>query len=197
MEEENDPEIQARISQVVDHIYEVTRSNEKQFDDQLLRLIGKMSVTFNTLEQDFRYLLILLRDDLPLHEAREKALKIKHVETLLKNARSCFLAKISDPDLQKEFGAIYDEADAVRKQRNLMLHSVWLSSSNSEKPFIRVKEDDKDAVVDFDVPTVERIIKRAAKCSSRAFFFFRDNVAGYLELPAKLHDMQFFISSSR
>jgi hypothetical protein len=84
MEEKDDPENQARIDRLIDKVIDDARLNEEKFDDHLLRLIGKMSVKFNTLEKDFKYLLIFLRDDLPLHEARKQALEIKNAGKLLK-----------------------------------------------------------------------------------------------------------------
>ena len=40
MEEENDPEIQARIQPLIDKVIDDARSIEEKFDDHLLRLIG-------------------------------------------------------------------------------------------------------------------------------------------------------------
>ena len=73
-----------------------------------------------------RLILMLLRDDLSLRKAQKVA-----------------------------FGPIFQEADALRKERNLMLHSVWFPTSNQEKTFVRVKEDERDPEIDFDVATVE------------------------------------------
>jgi hypothetical protein len=78
-----------------------------------------LSFKFNTLERDFKYLLILLRDDLPWHEARKQALEIKNAGKLLKEVCCHFRAKFPDPDLQKEFGEIYDEANAGKETAKL------------------------------------------------------------------------------
>jgi hypothetical protein len=194
MEEEDDPEIQVHTFRIINEIIDDTRANEEKFDDHLLRSIGKMSVKFNTLERDFKCLLILLLDDSTSRETRKKVMKMKGTKQLLNDVCCHFRSEFPDPALQKEFGEIYDEANAVREQRNLMLHSVWLSSSNSEKPFIRVKDDETEPEVYFDIPKVESIIARAEECSSRALSFFCDKVPGYLELLATMSDAQVYES---
>jgi|HubBroStandDraft_6_1064221.scaffolds.fasta_scaffold1574124_1 hypothetical protein len=74
----SEDEIQARIDLVLGQIFETVEANKQVLDVKLLRLLGLMSVEFNILERDFKYLLILLLDDIPLSDAldegRERAL---------------------------------------------------------------------------------------------------------------------------
>jgi hypothetical protein len=169
----------------IDRIVDCIDLNEQKYTE-LLRLIGKMSVRFNILEQNFKYCLILLRKDQPLRVAQKKVLAITNVKTLFKKVCYHFIAKTSDQALREEFKKIFDEANAIRIERNLMLHSIWLWTVNAEKPFLRMKEDEADAEIDFDVPTVQRIIERAEACSSQAYKFFCNNVVGYREIESKL-----------
>jgi hypothetical protein len=53
-----------------------------------------------------------------------------------------------------------------------MLHSVWLTTSDPEKPFVRVKEDEDEPEIDFDVPTMEKLVDRMVGCKTRAYNFF-------------------------
>jgi hypothetical protein len=147
-----------------------------------------MSVEFNVLERDFKYLLMLLRDDLPLGEAQKTALKIKTFADLLKEVEQRFDLKFSDPSLIQEFSEIVHEADDLRKERNLMLHSVWLTTSDPEKPFVRVKEDEDEPEIDFDVPTVEKLVDRMIACKTRAYDLFCDKLPGYPEIVPRLFD---------
>jgi hypothetical protein len=102
---------------------------------------------------------MLLRDDLSLRKAQKVA-----------------------------FGAIFQEADALRKERNLMLHSVSLPRSNQEKPFVRVKEDEREPEIDFDVATIEQLVNRMSACNRRTYGFFCDEIPGPRELPSRLFD---------
>jgi hypothetical protein len=148
-----------------------------------------MSVEFNRLERDFKYLLIaLFRDDLPLSDALKLALKFKSFADVLCEVRKRFSSKVSDPAFTRKFEKIMDEADALREERNLMLHSIWLATSDPEKPFVRVKEDERDPEIYFDVPTVENLVDRMIECRNRAYDFFCETIAGYAELPATLYD---------
>ena len=83
----SEDEIQARIDRVLDQIFDTVEANKRMLDDKLLRLIGLMSVQFNILERDFKYLLICLRDDLPVTDARKTAFKFKNFSELLCEVR--------------------------------------------------------------------------------------------------------------
>ena len=183
-----DPEIQARIDRVLEQVFAAAEKNREKFDLELLPLLGLLCVQFNFIEGDFKYLLIVLRDDLPLLEARMVALKIKWFRQLLGEVEERFPTKFSDPTIVEEFEAIVQEADLLREERNLMIHSVWHTTSDPDKPFVRIKEDEKDAEVDFDVPTVEKLVDRMIEFHNRAFDFFCNKVPGYDNLPARLYD---------
>jgi hypothetical protein len=155
---------------------------------ELLPLLGLMSIEFNLMEGDFKYLLILLREDLPLPKARKAALAFRKFSALLREVEKRFPKKFSDPTIIGEFKAIAREADELRVERNRMLHSVWLTTSDPEKPFVRLKEDEREPEIDFDVPTVEKLVDRMTKPRRRAYDCFCENVPGFRELPALLHD---------
>ena len=185
---DEDPEIRAQIDRLWARVLATLQANKLQFDDQLLRLLGLMFVEFNALERDFKYLLMLLRDDLPLGEAQKTALKIKTFAELLKEVKPRFHQKFSDPSLIEEFTEIVHEADDLRKERNLMLHSVWHTTSDPEKPFVRVKEDEDEPELDFDFPTVKKLVDRMIGCKTRAYNFFCDKLPGYPEIVPRLYD---------
>ena len=46
----------------------------------------------------------------------------------------------------------------------VQLHSIWLPTSDPEQPFVRVKEDECDPEIDFDVQTVEKLVDRMTQC---------------------------------
>jgi len=183
------PEVQAQIDRLFEGVFQTLEANEKKYDDELLRLLGKLCVRFNRLERDLKYLLTVLRDDLPLPEAYNNSLKIKSLYSLLEEIQKAFSAKFSGASFDAGFQEIMREADYLRIQRNLMLHSVWLATTDPEKPFVRVKEDEKDQEVDFDVKTVEELVDRMGECGNRAYTFFVDNVPDYEDLPPKLFDL--------
>jgi hypothetical protein len=85
---DEDPEIQAQVDRLWARVLATLEANKLQFNEQLLRLLGLMSVEFNVLERDFKYLLMLLRDDLPLGEAQKTALKIKTFASWLSRNRT-------------------------------------------------------------------------------------------------------------
>jgi hypothetical protein len=147
-----------------------------------------MSVEFDIVESNFKYLLILLRDDLPLADARKFALKCKTFAAVLGTVQKRISKKVSDPELIREFGKIMVEADALREERNLMLHSIWVATADPEKPLLRMKEDESDPEVDFDVQTVQQLVDRMIKFRDRAYAFFCRAIVGYAELPATLYD---------
>lgn len=183
-----DPEIQAMIDRVLGQIFDTVEANKRTLDVKLFRLLGLMSVEFNILERDFKYLLILLRDDLPLSDARKFALRVNRFVEVLREVRDRFSTKVSDPTLIGEFEKIIHEAYALRNQRKLMLHSIWLPTSDREKPFVRFKEDERDPEIDFDVQTVERLVDRMINFRNRAYGFFCKTIPGYSELPSTLYD---------
>ena len=183
-----DPETQARIDQILWQIFETVEENKRTLDAELLRLLGLMSVEFNIVERDFKYLLILLQDDQPLFEARKFALSHKRFVDLLRVVKERFKAKFSDPTLIRDFEQIIQEADALRKERNLMLHSIWLPTSDPENPFVRMKEDERDPEIDFDVQTVKKLVDSMIECRNRAYDFFCEAISGYAQLPARLYD---------
>jgi hypothetical protein len=185
---EEDPEIQARINRWAEQYFENYEYNLAIFETELLPLIGMMSIEFNRLEGDFKYLLILLRDDLPLPLARKTALKIKNFKQLLSEVEEWFPKKITDPAIVEQFQAIAAEVEELAKERNLMIHSVWIASSDPDKPFVRLKEDETDPEVYFDVPTVEKLVERLTEFRNRAYDFFCDEIPGFARLPATLHD---------
>ena len=76
----------------------------------------------------------------------------------------------------------------MRDERNLMMHSIWLPTSDPEKPLVRVKEDERDPEIYFDVPKVEKLVDRMIDCRNRAYDFFDETFPGYGVLPAKLYD---------
>jgi hypothetical protein len=84
-------------------------------NDKILRLIGLMSVQFNILERDFKYLLICLRDDLPVTDARKTAFKFKNFSELLCEARK----RLSSRALTGKYEEIIDEADDLRQTAQL------------------------------------------------------------------------------
>ena len=184
----SEDEIQARIDLVLGQIFETVEANKQVLDVKLLRLLGLMSVEFNILERDFKYLLILLLDDIPLSEARKSALSHKKFADVLREVRKRFKTKVSETGLVREFERIDHEADALRIERNLMLHSIWIATSDSENPFVRMKEDERDPEMYFDVRTVENLVDRMIECRNRAYDFFCKTISGYVELPATLYD---------
>jgi hypothetical protein len=185
---DEDPEIITLTDRILTQVFAMAEANKAKLRDELLPLLGLMSIEFNLMEGDFKYLLIILRDDLPLSEARKAALAFRNVSALLREVEKRFPKKFSDPVIIGEFEAIAKEADELRIERNLMIHSVWYETSDPEKPFVRIKEDEKDSEVDFDVPTVEKLVDRMNKFRNRAYDFFCENVPGFSELPATLHD---------
>jgi hypothetical protein len=184
----SEEETQARIDRFPGQIFETVEANERTLDVELLRLLGLMSLEFNKLERDFKYLLILLRDDLSLTDARKFALKFKNFSELLCEVRKRFSRKFSDPKITEKFETIMVEADALREERNLMLHSIWLPTSDPEKSLVRVKEDERDPEIYFDVPKVEKLVDRMIDCRNRAYDFFCETISRYAELPATLYD---------
>jgi len=40
------PEVQAQINQMFDRVFQTLEANEQKFDDELLRLLGKLCVRF-------------------------------------------------------------------------------------------------------------------------------------------------------
>jgi len=149
---DEDPEIQARINRLLDQVFATIETNKAKLRNELLPLLGLMSVEFNRMEGDFKCLLILLLNEPSLPQARKVALEFKSFDKLLKKVKKLFPAKFSDPAIVKEFREIAKEANALRKERNLMIHSVWHPISDPEIPFVRIKEDEKEPEVDFDVP---------------------------------------------
>jgi hypothetical protein len=184
----SEDETQARIDRILGQIFENVEANKRTLDLELFRLLGLMSVEFNILERDFKYLLILLRDDLPLSDARKFALNLNRFVDVLREVRGRFNIKVSDPALVREFERIDHEADALRNERNLMLHSIWIATSDTEKPFVRVKEDERDPEIYFNVPKVEKLVDQMIECRNRAYEFFCETIRGYAELPATLYD---------
>jgi hypothetical protein len=85
-------------------------------------------------------------------------LKFRDFKTSLKEVEDRFPKKFSDLVIIEEFAPIAKEADELPKERNLMLHSVWLTSSDPDKTFVRLKGDEDEPEIDFDVPTVERSV---------------------------------------
>jgi hypothetical protein len=183
-----DPEFQALTDRVLAQVFATAEKNRETFDLEVLRLLGLLCVQFNFVEGDFKYLLILLRDDLPLPEARKAAFKFKNFKPLLTEVKERFPSRFPDPAIVKAFEEIVQEADWLRKERNLMLHSVWLPTSDQERPFVRIKEDEKEPEVDFDVPTIEKLVDRMIEFRNRAYDFFCEQVPGFAELPAILYD---------
>lgn len=112
------PEVQAQINQLSERVFRTLEANEKKFDDELLRLLGKLCVRFNKLEQDLKYLLTVLRDDLPLRQAYRNALKIRRPQFLLQEIQKAFSAKFSGASFEAEFQEILGEAEYLRGQRN-------------------------------------------------------------------------------
>ena len=185
---DEDPEIVALTDRVLTQVFAMAEANTAKLRDELLPLLGLLSIEFNKMEGDFKYLLILLRDDLPLPEARKDALAYRNFSRLLAEVEKLLPEKFSDPAIIEEFATIAKEADELRVERNLMIHSVWHATSDPEMPFVRIKEDEKDPEVDFDVPAVEKLVDRMNKFRNRAYGFFCKNVPGFSELPATLHD---------
>ncbi len=179
-----DPEIQARIDRVFEQVFATAEKNRETFDLELLRLLGLLCVQFNFIEGDFKYLLVVL----PLLEARKVALKFKRFYDLLEEVKKRFPTRFPDPAIVKEFEEIVQEADRLREERNSMIHSVWYPTSDQERPFVRIKEDEEEPEVDFDVPTVDKLVDGMIEFRNRAFDFFCDNVPGYDNLPARLYD---------
>jgi hypothetical protein len=95
-------------------------------------------------------------------DARKFAFKFKNFSELLCEVRRL----LSTRALTGKFEEIIEEADDLRQQRNLMLHSIWLPTSDPEQPFVRVKEDECDPEIDFDVQTVERLVDRMTQCGN-------------------------------
>lgn len=181
------PEIEPWVLEKLESILERQQEHERLFDEQLLRLIGLMCVRFNLLERDFKFLLsILRRDQLPLRRAYAEALKIQRFKPLLEKVRKIFSARFSDPMVLQEFAQLIQQADDLRDERNLMLHSVWRSTSDPEKPFVREKHDEDETEADFDLPTVQRLVDRLGECRKRAWQFFNKQIPGYAKLEEEL-----------
>jgi hypothetical protein len=62
------------------------------------------------------------------------------------------------------------------------------ATSDPEKPFVRVKEDERDPETYFDVPKIEKLVDRMIDCRNRVYGFFCETFPEYAELPAKLYD---------
>jgi hypothetical protein len=90
--------------------------------------------------------------------------------------------------LKLDFRKYWEKPNIYGANEILMLHSVWLTTSDPEMPFVRVKEDEDEPEIDFDVKTVEKLVDRLGACCNRAYTFFCDNVPGYGDLPPKLYD---------
>ena len=63
---DEDPEIIALTDRILTQVFAMAEANKAKLKDELLPLLGLMSIEFNLMEGDFKYLLIILRDDLPL-----------------------------------------------------------------------------------------------------------------------------------
>jgi hypothetical protein len=87
---DEDPEIQARINRLLDQVFATIETNKAKLRNELLPLLGLMSVEFNRMEGDFKYLLILLLNEPSLPQARKVALEFKSFDKLLKRLRSSF-----------------------------------------------------------------------------------------------------------
>src|SRR5258708_3015987 len=87
---DEDPEIQARINRLLDQVFATIETNKAKLRNELLPLLGLMSVEFNRMEGDFKYLLILLLNEPSLPQARKVALESKSFDKLLKRLRSSF-----------------------------------------------------------------------------------------------------------
>jgi hypothetical protein len=127
---DEDPEIITLTDRILTQVFAMAEANKAKLRDELLPLLGLMSIEFNLMEGDFKYLLIILRDDLPLSEARKAALAFRNVSALLREVEKRFPKKFSDPVIIGEFEAIAKEADELRIERNLMIHSVWYETSD-------------------------------------------------------------------
>jgi hypothetical protein len=103
--EGDDPETQARINRILLQMLDRVEENRRILDIELLRLLGLMSIEFNILERDFKYLLIVLHD-LPLREARRRTLKLKIFAQVLCEIRKRLSTKISDSALSQQFEQI-------------------------------------------------------------------------------------------
>jgi hypothetical protein len=181
------PEIEPWVLEKLESILERQQEHERLFDEKLLGLIGLMCVRFNLLERDFKFSLsILRRDHLPLRRAYAEVLKIQRFKSLLEEVRKIFSARFSDPIALGEFEQLIQEADDLRRERNLMLHSVWRSTSDPEKPFVREKHDEDQTEVDFDIPTVQRLVNRLGECRKRTWKFFNEQIPGYASLEEEL-----------
>jgi hypothetical protein len=181
------PKIEPRVSEILESILERQQDHERLFDEQLLRLIGLLCVRFNLLERDLKFSLsILRRDELPLRRAYAEVLKIQRFKPLLDEVKKLFRTKFSDPMVIEEFERLIQDADDLREQRNLMLHSVWRSTSEPEKPFVREKHDEHETEVDFDIPTVQRLVDRLGECRKRTWKFFNEQIPGYAGLEEEL-----------
>jgi hypothetical protein len=69
-----------------------------------------------------------------------------------------------------------------------MLHSIWLPTSEPERPFVRVKEDEEDPELHFDISALKKLVDHVIEFRYRADGFFIGTIPGYSELPATLYD---------
>jgi hypothetical protein len=184
---DENPEIEPWVLEKFEPIRERLEQNERLFNEKFLSLIGLMSVRFNLLERDLKIsLAILRRDQATLRRAYHDALKNQRLQPLIEKIKGVFEAKISEPAARKAFSEILQEADALRKERNLILHSVWRPTSDPEKPFVREKHDEHEKEVDFDLRTVQRLADDVNECRKRMWKFFNEQIPDYAELEEEL-----------
>jgi hypothetical protein len=146
-----DPEIEALTNRVLAQVFATAEANQEKFDLELLRLLGLLCVQFNFIEADFKYLLIVLReDDLPLREARKFALKVKWFSQLLDEVKKRFPKKFPDPAIVKEFKEIVQEADRLPVPRQKTVHCKRVTKVMNARAPLPTRTTDTEFTNDFE-----------------------------------------------
>jgi hypothetical protein len=121
----------ATIKRLLDEDEERRNRNKELFEKELLPFLGRISVDFNQIETDLKVFLILLtRNILGFKPATAEALEMRNAQVRLDKVWKHFKRLHLDParanpTLVTEFWEIKQKINALRMERNQVLHSVW------------------------------------------------------------------------
>src|ERR1700731_4479948 len=137
---EIDPETQAEIDFLFECAFETQKANRMKFDEEVLHLLGRAVVEYNGLESDWKHALaVLIRDGQDPRPAARKAFGMRSFKPVL-----CKTSRLMWEKHRSVFPAyrkIVLDANWMRVRRNVLMHSTWFVSTESDKPFVRFKPD--------------------------------------------------------
>jgi len=188
---EIDPETQAEIDFLLERAFETQAENRVRFDGEVLQLLGKLVVEYNSLESDWKHAFaVLFREGSDPRPAARKAFRMRSFKDVF-----CKTSKLMWKKHRSLFPAyrkIVLDANRIRIRRNVMIHSTWFVSTDPDKPFVRFKPDARESEEELDTKTLSDFVGRLKECSLQAYNFFRENLDGYDRLWAELYDMDAF-----